>query len=164
MNDYLGVYTEIRDEIVYQLDSMVEVSMCKIWDPLMSHLIVKEIKKGLTKSITIKYPDFPKSYIPHIRLKTYPESQSIETAVQIFFNTDSDLIYLSSTEYSGAYYDLYCCKSWDPKVPYVFYARYGHELESLFKGDKEAAKDYLTGVVSPLSLAFEMAVYDGLIA
>ena len=164
MDEHMDEYIEIRDKIVSHLDSMVELCINEIWDPLVTQLVVKDIKKEMLRIITEQHPEFPVLYAPRMRLKVYPESHSIDTSVQIFLNTDPSLIYLSSTEYNGALYDLYCSKSWNPSVEYRFYARFGHDPELYLEGDKVAAKEYFTGVVSPLSLAFEMAVEDGFIA
>jgi hypothetical protein len=163
VNEYLEDFVKIRETLTEKLESMLEVYLCGIWDPLMSHTIIKELKQIITRDIANEYPDFPTTYIPKVKVKIYKESEQLETSTQIYLNTDRSLTFLSSIELGGSFYDLYCRESWDPSVSHVFYARYGHDYNSFLKGAHSAAKEYFIGAMTPLSIAFGIAVEDGFI-
>lgn len=160
---YIEEFIEIRETLTRKLDELLDVYLCGIWDPLMCHIINKELKQIITRDILSEFPSFPQKYIPEIKIKYPTELEHIETYIQSYLNTDDSLIFLSNIELGGSIYDLYCRESWDPSVPYVFYARYGHSYESFLKGAKTAAREYLIGAVTPLSIAFSCAVDAGFI-
>lgn len=161
--EYLEDFIEIREILTAKLNELLEVYLCDIWDPLMSHLIIKELKHIITRDISADFPTFPTKYIPEIKIKLYRETEQIEVSTQVYLNTDSSLTFLSSIELGGSLYDLYCRESWDPSVSHVFYARYGHDYNSFLKGSKTASKEYFIGAITPLSIAFSIAVEDGFI-
>ena len=162
MNEYIEQYVEIRDKLVSQLHSMVEVYLTGIWDPLMHH--ISEVQKLIAKELTCDYPEFPEQYLPNLKIKVDESIHFIEASVQAYLNVSCGLTFLGNTEYGGMMYDLYCRDSWDPQFSHVLYARYGHDEASFDKGAKEPAAEYMMGKMTPLSIAYGFAVDEGYIA
>lgn len=164
MDKYIEQYMHIRDKLLEQLESMIEVYMTGIWDPCMRYILVKELQALIVRELSREFPDFPVSYLPHIKIKINESIRFIEAGVQTYLNTTKDMIFLGNIDHDGITYDLYCRESWDPNFSHVFYARYGHEDDSFYKGSKTAAAEYMMGIMSPLSIAYSFAVDEGYVA
>ena len=164
MDKYIEQYVHIRNRLMEQLQSMMEVYMTGMWDPLMRHLIVKELQALIVRDLSREFPDFPVSYLPHIKIKVDESIHFIEAGVQAYLNKTKDLMFLGNVEHDGVMYDLYCRDSWDPYYSHVFYARYGNEDDAFDKGAKTAAAEYMMGMMTPLSIAYGFAVDEGYVA
>ena len=62
----------------------------------------------------------------------------------------------------GTPYDLYYRESYDFSGP-LFFAKYGHDNVSYFSGSRTAKAEYFLGAMTPLSIAYGMAIHDGFI-
>lgn len=164
MDEYLNEFINIRESIIEKLDSMIEVYLCDIWDPLMVHTISKELQQLIVRELMYDYSDFPTKYLPRIKFKISTDTGELDTSVQMYLNPDTSLNYLASVELGDIVYDLYCRESWDPSVSHIFYARFGHDYNSFIKGSKVASKEYFMGAMTPLSIAFQLAIDDGYIS
>jgi len=164
MNDYKEEYITIRYKLMGQLQTMLEVYLTGTWDPLIKHCIIKELQQLIVKYLSHEFPDFPIPYLPHIKISFDDDIQFVGASVQEYLNTDSHLIFLGTTNYNECIYDLYCRESWDVRFTYVFYARYGHDESSFEKGSKKPAAEYMMGISTPLSIAYERAINEGYIA
>ena len=164
MDIYVEQYIHIRDTLMNKLQSMMEVYMTGMWDPLMRHIIIKEIQSLVVTDLSREFPDFPVSYLPHIKIKVCEDIHFIEAGVQSYLNKMRDMIFLGNVDHGGATYDLYCRDSWDSNFSHVFYARYGHDDELFDKGAKEPAAEYMMGMMTPLSIAYGFAVDEGYIS
>jgi len=164
MDDYIEQYIEIRDRLMCKLQSMMEVYMTGMWDPLMRFIIIKELQQLIVSELSGEFPDFPIKYLPKIKIKVDESIFFIEAGVQMYLNTTGGLTFLGNVDHGGVSYDLYCRDSWDPSFSHVFYARYGHEEDSFEKGSKQPAAEYMMGMMTPLSIAYGFAVDEGYVA
>lgn len=163
MDKCIDQYIEIRDCLYNKVQQMCEIYFTKIWDPLMKYLIIKETKQLVTRELAHDFPRFPVDYLPQVKFRIDEKDYYIEAGIQIFLNKYRNLYFLGNIEHGGADYDLYCRESFDPNFSYVFYARYGHDDDSFMKGSREPAAEYMTGIVTPLSIAYSFAVEEGFI-
>jgi hypothetical protein len=163
MDNLIQDYIEIKNRLQEILEEMIEVFLCGIWDNYAYIYIVKEMQTLIKTQLANEFPDFPIVYLPQIKLRVDNDDQLIEAGIQQFLNQDQNLIFLGNVDVGPDNYDLYCRKSYDPRFDYVFFARYGHTQECIFKGSKSAAAEYMLGKQTPLSVAFELAVEEGFI-
>ena len=164
MDDYIEEYIKIRYKLREQLQTMIEVYLSGTWDPLMKHYIIKELQQLVVKQLSYEFPDFPVPYLPHIKIRFDNDIHFVEASVQEYLNTDSSLIFLGNAEYDSCVHDLYCRESWDLRFSHVFYTRYGHEEYAFEKGSKKPAAEYMMGISTPLSMAYELAINEGYIS
>jgi hypothetical protein len=163
MTSLINDFCQIRDYVEQNIATSIECFMTDIWDPLMKHIIIKETQDIYKRDIIREFPDFPIEYIPRIRFKIYESEHDIEVGLQNYINEERGLMFLGTNEIQSVAYDYYVRDSWDPKFKYVFIARYGHSYDCIFKGSKTAEAEYLLGAVTPLSVAYGMAIEDGFI-
>lgn len=164
MDELIEQFTEIRGYLVSHLKEMVDVYLTGMWDPLVKFVIIKETNKLIEDLLICKYPDFPMKYLPKVKFRIYDEEQEIEAGVQTYLNTTPDSIFLGTRDLGDSMFDFYIYSGWDPSCEYTFIAKYGHSLDNQYSGSKVAAAEYFNGTVSPLSVAFSMAVEDGFIS
>lgn len=164
MDEYVEQYIQIRDRLLSQLESMLEVYMTGMWDPLMRHIIIKELRELIVRQLSAEFPNFPINYLPHIKIKVCEETHWIEAGVQSYFNKMNDLIFLGNIEHGGIEYDLYCRESWDSNFSHIFYAKNGHDDNAYEKGSKKPAAEYMMGIMTPLAIAYGFAVDEGFVA
>jgi hypothetical protein len=157
-------FIDARQFLLDHLDDMANVYFTCIWDPLMKFTIIKETNIILDKMLIKEFPDFPKQYFPKVKFRIYEEDHEIEAGVQAYLNTTPSLIFLGTSDLGDSEFDFYIRKSFDPSVEYMFFARYGHTIDNVYTGAKVAAAEYFQGAMTPLSVAFGMAVEDGFIA
>ena len=143
---------------------MTEVYLTGIWDPLMKFVIIKETNSLIERLLEEQFPDFPKKYLPKVKFRIFEDEHEIEAGVQQYLNTTPELIFLGTNDLEASSFDYYIRKSWDPRCEYMFFARYGHTPDNIYSGAKVAAAEYFQGAMTPLSVAFGMAVEDGFIA
>jgi hypothetical protein len=163
MDNLLEEFINIRQRVLDKVVEMTDVYFTNIWDPIMKYVIIKETNQLIKNEISKEFPDFPKKYFPKIKFSIYDYEYEVEVGVQSYLNTMPELTFLGNTELEGVPYDFYIQKSFDPSIDYMFYARYGHEPSNFYSGAKTAAAEYFTGTVTPLAIAFAMAVEDGYI-
>lgn len=163
MDDLTNQFIQIREYIKEHIRGMSEVYFTEMWDPLVKFMLIKETNKLLKNLMKHQFPDFPKKYFPKIKFRIFDEEREVEGGVQTYFNETPDLIFLGTSLLESSEFDFYICKSWDPNSEYMFFARYGHMIDNVYSGAKVAAAEYFTGVMTPLSVAFGMAVEAGFI-
>lgn len=164
MDNYTEEYIKIRYKITQDLQTMIEVYLTGTWDPLIKHCIIKELQQLIVRQLSYEFPDFPIAYLPHIKISFNDDIHFIGASVQEYLNTDSSLIFLGNIEYDNCVHDLYCRESWDPNFSHVFYTKYGHDEYSFEKGSKKPATEYMMGILTPLSIAYELAISEGYIS
>lgn len=143
---------------------MSEVYLTGLWDPCMKYMIIKETNAILDRMIEKDFPMFPRKYYPQVKFRVYEDEHEIEAGVQTYINKTPELTFLGTSDLDGSAFDFYLRKSFDPSCEYMFFARYGHITDNVYSGAKVAAAEYFQGIVSPLSVAFGMAIEDGFIA
>ena len=164
MTDLIDDFNEVREYIYKNVATSVECFMTGMWDPLMKHVIIKETQDIYRREIRRVFPDFPVEHIPRIRFKICDQEHNIEVGIQHYICTERDLIFLGTNDIGSTSFDYYMRDSWDPRFKYVYMARYGHDGECVYKGSKTAEAEYMLGVITPLSVAYGMAVEDGFIS
>lgn len=164
IDNYKEEYITIRYKLMEQFQTMIEVYLTGTWDPLIKHCIIKELQQLIVKYLSYEFPDFPISYLPHIKISFNDNIHFVGASIQEYLNTERNLMFLGNTEYDSCIYDLYCRESWDPNFSHVFYARYGHDEFSFEKGSKRPAAEYMMGISTPLSIAYNLALNEGYIA
>lgn len=163
MNDEIERFQEVREYLMSLIDPMIDVYLSKLWDPLCSIHLIKEIYKILNRQLLAEFPDFPPEYLPQCRIKIY-EEDNMDIFIQNYFNEDSSLVFLGCVEYGIILHDLYYYKpSFDFMYDFKVIERHGHSSDATSEGSKTAAADYYLGKMHPLSVAYQMSVEDGLI-
>ena len=156
-------FIQAREYILTTVASKVEVFMTEMWDPLMKHIIIRETCDIIKRDLCVQFPELDSRYYPQIRFRIYEEDYNIEVGIQNYLNTERGLTFLGVTDIGSTTFDYYMRDSWDPRFDHVFVARYGHNPISAYKGSKTAEAEYIIGAVTPLSVAYGMAVEDGFI-
>jgi len=164
VDELIEQFIEIREYLMCQISQMIEVYFTGMWDPCMKFVIIKETNIILDKLIEQEYPEFPKKYYPKVKFRIFEDEHEIEAGVQMYLNKQPNLTFLGTSELGDSPFDFYLRKSWDPSCEYMFFARYGHTADNIYSGAKVAAAEYFQGAMTPLSVAFGMAVEDGFIA
>ena len=163
MNQLVEQYLEIRKYLTDHIANSADVYFSNIWDPYMKFIIIKETNELLERLMKFEFPDFPAKYFPKVKFRIFEDEHHIEAGVQTYLNKQTDLIFLGTNELGGSEFDFYIGKSLDPNTEYMFFAKYGHACECQYSGAKVAAAEYFQGAMTPLSVAFGMAVEDGFI-
>ncbi|MFW9872201.1 MAG: hypothetical protein ACFFG0_03790 [Candidatus Thorarchaeota archaeon] len=159
IKDFVKIKTFLKDSVDDKLDFFLTDS----WDPISRHILIQELYKTLANELHNTFPNFPEEYLPKIRFKVIEEENIIEKHIQSFFNDDKRLIFLANLDIGSTNYDLYYRKSYDISVPFIFFAKYGHKNDSLIKGAKTAAAEFLMGKCTPLSVAYQIAQEEGIL-
>jgi hypothetical protein len=172
MDDYVDQFIGARDYLQSNLQEMITTYLCGLWDPLIEFIILKELNTIIEKDLESRFPDLPEDLRPKYAYRVFrDESETedqvdveVEISVQHYFNQEKGLMFLGNyCEYDGVPYDLYCSPYYDGLNNFLFYARYGHTEDSVFTGAAEARAEYNLGIMTPLSVAYGMAVHDGYI-
>jgi len=156
-------FIEARDYLLESITEKIEVFMSNIWDPLSKYIVIKETNQIIKTELSIKFPELPEIYLPKCKFKIFEDEQIVEAGVQWYFNPEPSLIFLGSTEVGSNIYDMYCRGISTPHFDPLFIARYGHDKNSRFIGSNIARQEYYLGAMTPLSVAYSMAVDDGLV-
>jgi len=164
MDEQIEMFCQARDYLMQSVREKVDVFMTDIWDPLIKYMIIKETNDILEKELTVAFPDLPLKCFPRCKFRIFEEELHIEAGVQNFLNTEPNLIYLGTNDVGAILYDYYMRESWDPRFKYMFIARFGHDKGSTYVGSKTAEAEYYMGAMTPLSVAYGMAIEDGFIS
>jgi len=158
----IPLFIEARDYLVSTIEEKANIYLSGMWDPLSRFILIRETYKVINRELHDKFPDLPKEYLPQCKIRVDEESLSLEIGIQVYLNQDPKTIFLGNIDTAGVNYDLYYRESWDPNFKYVFIARYGHDPISVLKGSKTPAAEYMMGIQSPLSIAYHLALEEGI--
>jgi hypothetical protein len=159
----IELFTQARDYLVATLEPTIECYLTGMWDPLIKYVIIKETNQIIDRDLGKRFPRLPARARPRVRFRIFEENLNIECGIQNYMNTDPGVIFLGIAGVMDSLFDLYYRISYDPRFDYTFIARYGHTPNSYFQGSKTAKVEYMTGQVTPLSIAYGMALEDGYI-
>jgi len=159
----IQLFMEARQHIFENITGKVEVFMTRMWDPLMKHIIIRETCDIIQRELCMIIPDLDSKYYPQVKFRIFPEDYQIEAGVQCYLNTESNLTFLGTSDIGDSAFDFYMRDSWDPRFDHVYIARYGHSEDCKYTGAKTAEAEYMMGMVTPLSVAYGMAMEDGFI-
>jgi hypothetical protein len=135
-------------------------------DPYNTFMIIKETESILKKQLCDKFPLFPPKYLPRckFRMQSIEDDEvALEYNIQHYMNKQHTMKYLGSCGIGKTEYDLYCRHSLDPKTDIIFISKHGHDDKDCSSGSRTAEAEYALGIVSPLAVAFGMAVQDGIL-
>jgi len=155
------LFIKARDYLVEKIEPMLDACLCGIWDPAIEITVIKELNSMVNRDLALEFPDLSDYMRPKYLCRTVKEEGEIELSIQQYLNCEKGLSFLGNCEEMGIYYDLYCAPSWDGVDNYLFYARYGHLMENVMTGLSSARSEYYSGIMSPLAVAYGMAVHDG---
>lgn len=162
--DYTDLFCKARYYLMESVREKVDVFMTGMWDPFIKYMIIRETNDILDKEITIAFPDLPLKYFPKCKFRIFEEELHIEIGIQNYINMEPNLIFLGTNDVGAIVYDYYMRDSWDPRFKYMFIARFGHDRNSTYVGSKTAEAEYYMGAMTPLSVAYGMAIEDGFIS
>ena len=163
MSDRLQLFLEARQYLVESVEPMIEIYLCGIWDPLCKYVLMRETNELIVKELSKHFPTLPKKYLPKAKFRILENEGTTEVSIQNYYNPDTALNFLGSVGLSDEMFDLYYREAFDPRFDYVFVARYGNDYEEYYSGSKTAEAEYYMGVTTPLSLAYGIAIEDGVI-
>jgi hypothetical protein len=163
MTDIIKQFEEAREFISNKIEEYAEVYIPMGLDPINKANIIRELNKISRQELKLKFPNFSDSLYPSFVLKLIEEQMELEISVQCFLNKTGSLLYLGSCDFEEQTYDLYYDKlSTAISFPTVL-AKYDHEDHCYISGSKSAEVDYQMQTVTPLSIAYKIALDDGYI-
>jgi len=160
----IELFTQAREYLVSTLEPLIECYLTGMWDPHIKYIIIKEANKIIDKDLGEKFPDLPAKLRPQVKFRVFEEEMNIECGIQNYLNTDPHSVFLGTAALVSSMFDFYYRTSYDSRFDYVFIAKYGHTSDSYFQGSKTAKVEYKTGQMTPLSIAYGMALEDGYIS
>jgi len=169
-NEILDQFLTAQQYLDENLEQMIVTYLCGLWDPLIEYVILKEMNNIIDNELEQMFPDLPEHLMPRYSYRIFKDEETeenesnveVEISVQRYINHQKGLTFLGNyAENSGVSYDLYCSNYYDGLSNFLFYARYGHSDENCFTGAAEARSEYHLGMMTPLSIAYGMAIHDG---
>lgn len=160
----IEMFVAARDYLTKSIEPMLSTYLCGIWDPLIERVVIKELNNIIDKDLADMFPDLSEHMRPRYVYRLFDDNASeIELSIQYYMNKEKGLSFLGNYNQTGVPYDLYCTPYYDGLNDFLFYARYGHVPENHMTGSANARSEYHLGMMTPLSVAYGMAVYDGYI-
>lgn len=163
LDDQVELFLQAREYLSESISQKVELFMTGMWDPLSKYIIIKETNNIIKKELKLLYPDLLEIYYPRCRFKIFDDEKVIEAGIQQYFNPQRSLNFLGTTDVGPDMYDMYYRNSFDSRFDLILIARYGHNPECNFTGSQSAKAEYYLGEMTPLSVAYGMALEDGLV-
>jgi hypothetical protein len=162
--DYIDMFIAARDYLTESIEPMFDIYLSGIWDSLIETIIIKELNKMIDKDLADAFPNLPEYMRPRYTYRLFDDDASeIELSIQHYMNKEKGLSFLGNYNQMDLPYDLYCTPYYDGMNDFLFYARYGHIPENHMTGSANARSEYHLGMMTPLSVAYGMAVHDGYI-
>lgn len=154
--DLIELFNSSRDCLIELVKPTLDVYLTSMWDPINRHLILRDTEKILYKELSYQFPDMPTEYFPKLLFNVDAEQELVEFSLQNYLNTNTALNYLGTCEYDQVTYDMYYSPRWDID-PWVI-SRYGNLEENYISGSSSARSEYNLGIMTPLAIAYSMAV------
>lgn len=161
--DNIECFCKARQYLVESIEPTIDCFLTGIWDPHIKYVLIKETNEIIDRDLRIQFPDLPQRYLPKVKFRLHEEAQTTEVSIQTYFNRRQYLIYLGSAGIAGQQFDFYFRESFDPRASYIFISKYGHAHDHYYSGSKTAEAEYYMGAVTPLAIAYGMALEDGVI-
>ena len=159
----LELFMKAREYLVERMEPTLTAFFCQIWDPLCKFVIIKEIDTILKKELFEIVPGLSRKLYPQFKYRIFDDEAQIEISIQQYLNREKELNYLGSAGLGGVVYDLYYRYSYDGNSYPVFISRYGHTEDNYLSGSKTAEAEYYLGEMTPLAIAYGMALEDKII-
>ncbi len=164
MDNKTKLFEEARNYLMRTVGQKIEIFMTSGQDSLTNHMIVRETADLIHRELKELFPKLPPKYLPKCKFRILEAEKHIEAGIQNYFNRETDLTFLGTNDISSTPFDYYMRESWDPIVDYIFVARYGHAPECEHRGSRTAEAEYYLGSITPLSVAYGIAIEDGFIS
>jgi hypothetical protein len=161
--DNIKSFCKAREYLVERMSPLIDTFLTGIWDPLIKHTLVRDTIKIIECELVGRFPELSRQLIPRVKFRIQDASEMVEVGIQNYLNQEKELAYLGSAGIGGEVFDFYYRIAYDPRFDYVFTAKYGHGYEDYYSGSKTAEAEYYLGTVTPLALAYAMALEDGII-
>ena len=159
----IELFNKAKDYLLERAEPLLKTYYCNIWDPLSKFVIFRELQKILKYEIRELVPDLPEHMRPQMRFRVWEEDLEIGVAVQQYINRERNLHYLGSAEIFPVTYDLYYTESFDGSNDFMFVCKYSHLDTDRISGCKTAEAEYYLGAHTPLSVAYAVAIDEGII-
>jgi hypothetical protein len=156
-------FVKAREYLVQSIEPLIETFLSGIWDPCIKYTLVRDTTKIINDDVSKAFSDFPKKFLPKVKFRLNDSVEMTEVSIQNFYNRDVHTVYLGSAGIGADLFDFYFRESFDPRFDYVFTAKYGHGHDEYYSGSKTAQAEYYTGAITPLAVAYGMALEDGII-
>ncbi len=156
-------FCNARQYLVESIEPTIDCFLTGIWDPHIKYVLIRETNEIIDKDLRIQFPNLPKKYLPKVKFRLQDEAGMTEVSIQNFYNQEGSLMYLGSAGIGAELFDFYFRESFDPRFDYIFTAKYGHGFDSYYSGSKTAEAEYYIGSITPLAIAYGMALEDGVI-
>jgi hypothetical protein len=159
--DTVSSFLSAREYLVENMEATIETYLTGIWDPHIKFILVRETCNLINNDLKVRFPELDATLYPKVKFRIFEDEMNIECGIQTYINQERNLKFLGTSGIYGVLYDLYYRESYDPRFDYVFIARYGHEPDHYFSGSKSAQAEYYLGQITPLSIAYGMALDNG---
>lgn len=162
-DNYIELFTQARDYLVERAEPLLKTYYCNIWDPLSKFVIFREMQNILKNEIRELAPDLPEHMRPQIKFRVWEEDLELGVAVQQHLNKERNLTYLGTADIFPVLYDLYYTQAFDGSKNLMFVCKYSHLDNDRISGCKSAEAEYYLGAHTPLSVAYAIALDEGII-
>lgn len=159
----IKLFCQARQYLVESIAPMIETFLTGIWDPHIKYTLVRDTTNIIETDLCQRFCDIPKKHLPRVKFRIHDQDELTEVSIQNHYNTEPLLAFLGSAGIGDELFDFYYRGAFDPRFDYVFVARYGHGFEEYYSGSKTAEAEYYMGMPTPLSIAYGMALEDGVI-
>jgi hypothetical protein len=156
-------FLEAREYLVGVIDPFIETFLCGIWDACIKFTLERDTQRLIEKDLIKKFPDIKPKYLPKVKFRLDNDVKMTQVSIQNHFNIESSLIFLGSAGIGNEKFDFYYRNAYDPHFKYMFLAKYGHGHEQYYSGSKTAEAEYYLGAITPLAVAYGMALDDGIV-
>jgi hypothetical protein len=161
--DIFEQFSAARDMIFETLRESLPIYFSILFDPMCEALIERETCKIAFETVQECFPDLPEQYIPQFRIKrSADDPESMEIMVQQYFCRSCGLRYIGTAGLDNELFDVYIR---DPSVidGVSILVKYGHDPKDVLTGTERAYHEHSMGMYTPLSVAYQMAMDEGLI-
>lgn len=160
-NDLIEMFQESRNYLLDVIQPSFDVYLSALWDPMCRHILLMDTKKALYQDVSLEFPSLPSEYFPQMLFEVDDKEQIFEFTIQTYLNIMPSLNFLGACEYDGVLHDMYLSPRFEIE-PWVI-SRYGNLDENFMSGSFSARSEYHLGIMTPIAIAYSMAVDSGYI-
>ena len=159
----IETFCKARQYLVESIEPLIDTFLGGLWDPCIKFTLIRDTTKIIDEDLSKTFSDMSKRYLPKVKFRLHDDEGMTEVSIQNYYNRENFIMYLGSAGIGNEQYDFYCRESFDPRFDYVFTAKYGHGYDDYYSGSKTAQAEYYIGALTPLAVAYGMALDDGII-
>lgn len=161
--DLIEQFSAARDLLFETMRESLPVYFSALFDPVCEHLVERESCRIAEDRVREFFPELPEQYFPQFRIKRSEDNPDcMDVMVQQYFCRSNGLKYLGTAGLDDELFDVYVR---DPAFmdEISILVKYGHEPDEVLTGTERAYHEYSMGMYTPLSVAYQMAMDEGLI-